>query len=93
MLGVEKEMLGVMSLMQALDLAEEADTDVVLINPNGVPPVARLVQVSKYKFELAKAAKEASKKQREARYAGPGQCCLCQCVCLSWCVLLVGSSC
>ena len=32
-------------------------------------------QVSKYKFELAKAAKEASKKQREARYAGPGQCC------------------
>ena len=82
-----------MSLMQAMDLAEEADTDVVLINPNGVPPVARLVQVSKYKFELAKAAKEASKKQREARCAGPGQRCLCQRVCLSWCVLLVGSSC
>jgi len=67
LLGVEKEMLGVMSLMQAMDLADEAGTDVVLVNPQGVPPVVRLIQVSKYKFELAKAAKEASKKQREAR--------------------------
>ncbi len=67
LLGAEKEMLGVMSLMQAMDLADEAGTDVVLVNPQGAPPVARLIQVSKYKFELAKAAKEASKKQREAR--------------------------
>ena len=73
LLGVEKEMLGVMSLMQAMDLAEVAETDVVLINPSGVPPVARLVQVSKYKFELAKAAKEASKKQREARWVAHAQ--------------------
>lgn len=63
----EKEPLGIMSLMEALDMADEAEVDVVLITPDADPPVVRLIQYSKYKFEQAKASKEASKKQREAR--------------------------
>lgn len=65
--GEKKEALGIMSLVEALDMADEADVDVVLISPDAQPPVVRLVNYSKYKFELAKAAREASKKQREAR--------------------------
>jgi translation initiation factor IF-3 len=66
-IGQTKEMLGIMSLPEALGLADEADVDVVLISPDAEPPVVRLMDYSKYKFEQAKAAKEASKKQREAR--------------------------
>lgn len=66
-IGVEKEMLGLMSLMEALDMADEYNTDVVLITPDADPPVVRLIEYSKFKFEQAKASKEANKKQREAR--------------------------
>ena len=40
-----------------------------MISPDAEPPVVRLVDFSKFKFEAAKAAKEASKKQRETRCA------------------------
>ena len=55
LIGVEKEMLGVMSLNEALDKADEESTDVVLISPDAQPPVCRLVDVSKYKYEQEKA--------------------------------------
>ena len=67
MTGLEKEMLGVMGLVEALRLADEAGVDVVLISPDAEPPVVRLVDYKKFKFEAAKAAKEASKRQRESR--------------------------
>lgn len=60
-------MLGVMSIEEALDLADDEGVDVVLISPDAEPPVARLIDYSKYKYELAKNAKEAQKKQRESR--------------------------
>lgn len=66
-MGVEKEMLGVMSLDDALDAADEAETDVIMISPDAEPPVCRLITLNKFKYEQEKAKKEQSKKQREGR--------------------------
>lgn len=44
-------------------MAEDADLDLVLISPNQAPPVAKILDYGKYKYELAKKAKEAKKKQ------------------------------
>ena len=65
--GPENEMMCVMTLVEALDKADEMDVDVVMINPKADPPVVRLVDFSKFRYEQARAVKEASKKQREAR--------------------------
>ena len=65
--GQDKEAVGVMSLVEALDMADETDVDVVMINPQAVPPVVRLVDYSKFRYEQARAKKEASKRQRDAR--------------------------
>ena len=55
---------------QALDLADEAGTDVVMVSPDAAPPVVRLIEVSKLKYEQEKAKKEAGRKSRAAR-CGP----------------------
>lgn len=54
---------GVVPTAKALALAEEADLDLVLISPNQAPPVAKILDYGKYKYEMAKKAKEAKKKQ------------------------------
>ena len=58
------EKLGVKSLTQALQIAEEKDLDVVLVATNANPPVCKLMNYGKYKFEQAKREKEAKKKQK-----------------------------
>lgn len=55
---------GVVLTSKALAMAEEADLDLVLISPNQAPPVAKILDYGKYKYELAKKAKEAKKKQK-----------------------------
>ena len=55
--------LGVMSLANALRLAEEKEKDLVEIAPQAKPPVCRLVDYGKYKYEQSKRGKEARKKQ------------------------------
>ena len=45
-------------------MAEEAELDLVVISPNQAPPVAKILNYGKYKYELEKKAKEAKKKQR-----------------------------
>lgn len=45
-------------------MAEEADMDLVVISPNQAPPVAKILNYGKYKYELEKKAKEAKKKQK-----------------------------
>lgn len=55
--------LGVVSTSKALQMAYNADLDLVLINPNSEPPVAKILDYGKYKYELEKRAKEAKKKQ------------------------------
>lgn len=52
-----------MSAREALEKAEEAELDLVKISPNAVPPVCKLMDYGKYRFEQAKREKEARKNQ------------------------------
>lgn len=54
---------GVVATSKALQMAYDADLDLVLISPNQEPPVAKILNYGKYKYELEKKAKEAKKKQ------------------------------
>ena len=56
--------MGIMSAQEALTKAEEASMDLVKISPNAVPPVCKLMDYGKYKFEQTKREKEAKKNQR-----------------------------
>ena len=56
--------LGVMSATQALNLAEEKNLDLVKIAPQATPPVCKIMDYGKYRFEQAKREKEAKKNQR-----------------------------
>ena len=58
------EMLGVMSPREAMRLAEEADLDLVKISPNAVPPVCKIMDYGKFKFEQAKKEKENRRNQK-----------------------------
>ena len=58
------EKLGKVSLNQALDMAMEKKLDLVLVAPNAEPPVCKIMNYGKYKFEQAKKEKEAKKKQK-----------------------------
>jgi len=54
---------GVVSTLDALKMAQAVDLDLVVISPNQDPPVAKIMDYGKYKYELEKKAKEAKKKQ------------------------------
>ena len=58
------EQLGIMSASAALQLAEEEDLDLVKISPNAVPPVCKIMNYGKFKFEQAKREKENRKNQK-----------------------------
>ena len=64
LIGDEGEKLGVVSLKEALEIAEEKKLDLVLVAPNSKPPVCKIMNYGKYKFEQAKKEKEAKKKQK-----------------------------
>ena len=55
--------VGELELKKALILAEELDLDLVEVSPESKPPVARLMDYGKYKFELKQKARESRKKQ------------------------------
>ncbi len=63
-IGADGEQLGVMGSRDALKLAEEAGLDLVKIAPTAKPPVCRIVDYGKYKYEQTRRSKEARKKQR-----------------------------
>lgn len=65
LIGEDGAQLGVMSAQQALDLAEERGLDLVKIAPAATPPVCRIMDYGKYRFEQAKKEKEARKNQRQ----------------------------
>ena len=67
LLGQDKENMGVMSYNEAMDKALAEELDLVLISADASPPVCRIMDASKHKYELEKADKESKKKQREAR--------------------------
>lgn len=58
------EVLGVMSADEALKIAEERELDLVKIAPQAKPPVCKIMDYGKYRFDMAKREKEAKKNQR-----------------------------
>lgn len=58
------EQLGIMSARDAQKLAREADLDLVKISPGAKPPVCKIIDYGKYRYEQARKEKEAKKKQR-----------------------------
>lgn len=63
-IGAEGEQLGVLQTQDALRRAEEAGLDLVEVAPTAAPPVCRIMDYSKYKYEQEKKEKEAHKKQK-----------------------------
>ena len=64
LIGAQGEKLGVVSFREAMEKAEEANLDLVLVAPNATPVVCKIMNYGKYKFEQAKKEKEAKKKQK-----------------------------
>ena len=64
LIGETGEQLGIMSGEEALRVAEEREMDLVLISPQAKPPVCRIMDYGKYRFEQTKKEKEARKNQR-----------------------------
>ena len=64
MIGENGEQLGIMSSREALQLAEEAGVDLVKIAPTAKPPVCKIVDYGKFRYEQARKEKEAKKKQK-----------------------------
>lgn len=60
----EGEMVGVIDLQKALDMADEAGLDLVEVSPNAEPPVCKILDYGKYKYEQQKKANEMRKKQK-----------------------------
>lgn len=64
LVGVDNEPLGIVKFMDALRQAEDKDLDLVEIAPNAAPPVVRIMDYGKFKYEEAKRAHEAKQKQK-----------------------------
>ena len=64
LIGDKGEKIGVVSIREALEKAEEKNLDLVLVAPNANPQVCKIMNYGKYKFEQAKKEKEAKKKQK-----------------------------
>lgn len=62
--GPEGEMIGVLSLHEALARAEEYGLDLVEVSPNADPPVCKILDFGKFKYEAQKKKNEAKKKQK-----------------------------
>lgn len=63
-IGSDGQQLGIMSAKEALNLAEQKNLDLVKIAPQSNPPVCKIMDYGKYRFEQAKREKEARKNQR-----------------------------
>lgn len=64
LVGEDGEQLGIMSSKEAMKLAKEANLDLVKIAPTAKPPVCKIIDYGKYRYELARKEKEAKKKQK-----------------------------
>ncbi len=67
LIGENGEQLGIMSAKDAYKLAKEAELDLVKIAPTAKPPVCKIIDYGKYRYELARKEKEAKKKQKVHR--------------------------
>ncbi len=64
LIGEDGGQLGIMPTKEALKLAREADLDLVKIAPTAKPPVCKIIDYGKYRYEMARKEKEARKKQK-----------------------------
>ena len=64
LIGENGEQLGIMSARDAYKMAQEAELDLVKIAPTAKPPVCKIIDYGKYRYELARKEKEARKKQK-----------------------------
>ena len=64
LIGENGEQLGIMSVRDAYKMAQEAELDLVKIAPTAKPPVCKIIDYGKYRYELARKEKEARKKQK-----------------------------
>ena len=63
-IGSEGNNLGVMQLKQAIQIAKDEGLDLIEISPNANPPVCKIMDMGKYKYDLQKKANQAKKKQK-----------------------------
>ena len=64
LIGENGELIGIMSAKEAYKRAQEAELDLVKIAPTAKPPVCKIIDYGKYKYEIARKEKEAKKKQK-----------------------------
>ncbi|HHT88087.1 MAG TPA: translation initiation factor IF-3 [Clostridiales bacterium] len=64
LISEEGEQLGIVSVKEAIKLAKEANLDLVKIAPSAKPPVCKIIDYGKYKYEMTRKEKEARKKQK-----------------------------
>ncbi len=64
LIGEDGQQLGIMSAKEAMRLAREANLDLVKIAPTAKPPVCKIIDYGKYRYEMARKEKEARKKQK-----------------------------
>ncbi len=67
MVGVEGEQLGIVNIRAAMQMAEEAQVDLVEIAPLAQPPVCKMMDFGKFKYQEAKRAHEAKLKQKQVQ--------------------------
>jgi translation initiation factor IF-3 len=63
-IGEHGEMLGIMSAAEAQRIADEAGLDLVKVSPGAVPPVCKIIDYGKFRYEQSRKVKEAKKKQK-----------------------------
>ncbi len=63
-IGSDGDNLGVLPLKKAIELARQEDLDLIEISPNTKPPVCKIMDMGKYKYDLQKKANQAKKKQK-----------------------------
>ena len=64
LIGEDGQPLGIMTSREAMKIAREAELDLVKVAPQAKPPVCKIIDYGKYRYELARKEKEAKKKQK-----------------------------
>ncbi|MFN4328346.1 MAG: translation initiation factor IF-3 [Limnobacter sp.] len=67
LIGIEGEQLGIVRTLEAIRMAEENDVDLVEIAPQAAPPVAKLMDYGKFRYQEQKKAQEAKSKQKQVQ--------------------------
>lgn len=67
LIGPDSSQLGIMSVQRAMEIANQNELDLVEVAPQAVPPVCRIIDFSKFKYDQEKKEREAKKHQRQGR--------------------------